>query len=43
MEAVSGGECSFKATVFEGEMGEVEWMRCRVCVGKTEKVSWRID
>jgi hypothetical protein len=37
------GECSFKAMVFEGETGEEEWTRHRVSVGKTEKVSWRID
>jgi hypothetical protein len=43
MEAVTSGECSFKETVFEGETGEKEWMRCRVSAGKTEKVRWRID
>jgi hypothetical protein len=43
MEAVTGGECSFKATVFEGETGEEEWMRHRVSAGKMEKVRRRID
>jgi hypothetical protein len=43
MEAVTGSECSFKVTVFEGETGEEEWMRHRVSVGKMEKVSRRID
>jgi hypothetical protein len=43
MEAVTGGECSFKAMVFEGETEEEEWTRRRVSVGKTEKVSRRID
>jgi hypothetical protein len=43
MEAVTGGECSFKPMVFEGETGEEEWMRRRVSAGKTEKVRWRID
>jgi hypothetical protein len=43
MEAVTDGECSFKATVFDGETGEEEWTRCRVSEGKTEKVRQRID
>jgi hypothetical protein len=43
MEVVTGGECSFKATVFEIETGKDEWTRCRVSVGKTEKVRRRID
>jgi hypothetical protein len=43
MEAVTGGECSFKVTVFEGETGEEEWTRRRVSAGKTEKVRRRID
>jgi hypothetical protein len=43
MEAVTDGESSFKATVFEGETGEEEWTRRQVSVGKMEKVSWRID
>jgi hypothetical protein len=43
MEAVTGGERSFKATVFDGETGEEEWMRRRVSVGKTEKVRRCID
>jgi hypothetical protein len=37
MEAITGGECSFKAMVFEGETGEEEWTRHRVSAGKMEK------
>jgi hypothetical protein len=43
MEAVTGGECSFKVMVFEGETGEEEWTRRRVSAGKMEKVRQRID
>jgi hypothetical protein len=43
MEAVTSGECSFKATVFEGETREEEWTRRRVSAGKMEKVRRRID
>jgi hypothetical protein len=43
MEGVIGGECSFKATVFEGETWREERMRHRVSAGKMEKVRRRID